>query len=303
MQRRARLSEKKEPLVFVNGSYVAKNQAMISVFDHGLLYGDGVYETIRTYQGIIFKLREHVDRLYESAKSIKIQLPMSRDEMIEAVVETVRKNGFKDAYIRIVVTRGLGPMGVDPRNCPSPTILIIAEPRDPIWGKDIKGISAIISSVRRNPQWALDPRIKTLNYLNNILAKIEAIEGGVEEAIMLNAEGYLAEGSTENLFIIKENKLITPPVNAGILKGITRDVAIRIAGEIGLTVEERNITIHEIYNADEVFVTGTAAEIVPVLKVSGRIIGNGKIGPKATTIIGRFRELTKDPSEGIIVKY
>jgi len=211
----------------------------------------------------------------------------------------MRKNGYKDAYIRIIVTRGVGPMGVDPRNCEKPTIIIMAEPREPIFKKE--GVEAIISSLRRTPIWALDPRIKSLNYLNNVLAKIEALSSGVEEAIMLNEQGYVAEASTENIFIVKGNKIITPPVNAGILKGITREVVINIAKELGYEVEERNITIHELFNADEVFVTGTAAEVVPIVKISGRVIGTGKAGPITTKIMERYREICSKPEYGVPV--
>ncbi|MBS7645715.1 branched-chain-amino-acid transaminase [Candidatus Bathyarchaeota archaeon] len=288
--------------IYVNGKYLPKDQAAISIYDHGLLYGDGVYEAIRAYDGMVFKLREHIDRLYESAKSIKIEIPVTKEEMIGIVTETLRRNGLTEAYIRILVTRGVGAMGVDPRNCPTPTIAVVAEPREPIFGASEEGIRAIISSLRRTPRHVLDPRIKSLNYLNNILAKIEAIEAGVEEAIMLNDEGYVAEASTENIFIVKEGKVITPPPSAGVLDGITRRVAIDISRRLGYQVEERNITIHEVFNADEVFVTGTAAEIVPIVEVSGRKIGNGKIGPVVKKIREEFRRLTKEPSHGIPIK-
>lgn len=216
--------------------------------------------------------------------------------MEEIVIETLRKNDSKDAYIRIIVTRGVGPMGVDPRNCKKPTIIVIAEPREPIFKKE--GIEAMVSSIRRTPIWALDPRIKSLNYLNNVLAKIEALSYGVEEAIMPNEHGYVAEASTENIFIVKNNKIITPPVNAGILKGITRDTVIDIAKELGYEVVERNITVHELFNADEVFVTGTAAEIVPIIKINGRIIGNGSLGPVTRKIMEKYREVCIDPKYG-----
>ena len=287
--------------VYIDGEFYPKDEAKVSVYDHGLLYGDGVYEAIRAYEGLIFKLKEHVDRLYESAKSIKIEIPLTKEEMIGAVLETLRENGLREAYIRIVVTRGKGPMGVDPRNCPKPTIIIIAEKREPFFGRGEKGITAIITSVRRTPPWVMDPRIKSLNYLNNILARIEAIEAGAEESIMLNDRGFLAEGSTENLFLVKEGKIFTPPLTASILKGITRDVVIRIARELNCEVEERDLTMHELFNADEVFVTGTAAEIVPIVKVSGRVIGTGDVGPVVKKIIARFREMIKKPDEGIVL--
>lgn len=286
---------------YVNDRYMRKDEASISIYDHGFLYGDGVYEAIRAYDGIVFKLREHLDRLYESAKSIKIALPLEKDELGRVVVEVLKKNQLKNGYVRIVVSRGAGRMGVDPRNCPKPTIVVMAEPREPLFGEKVKGISAIVSSLRRTPSWALDPRIKTLNYLNNILAKIEAIEAGVEEAIMLNEQGYVAETSTENIFVVKNGVVATPHPSLGVLKGITRDVVIRIAKELEYPLEERSITVHELYNADEVWVTGTAAEVVPITKISGRVIGEGKIGPVFTKVTTKFRELTHSPREGIVI--
>ena len=286
---------------YVNGRYLRKDEASISIYDHGFLYGDGVYEAIRAYDGIVFKLREHVDRLYESAKSVKIEMPLAKDELGRIVVEVLKKNQLKNGYVRIVVSRGAGKMGVDPRNCPKPTLVVMAEPREPLFGEKVKGISAIISSLRRTPSWALDPRIKTLNYLNNILAKIEAIEAGVEEAIMLNEQGYVAETSTENIFMVKHGLISTPHPSMGVLRGITRDVVIRIAKELGYPLEERSISVHELYNADEIFVTGTAAEVVPVVKVSGRVVGDGRIGPVFSKIAGKFRELARSPHEGIVI--
>ena len=283
---------------YVDGKYVPKEQASISIYDHGFLYGDGVYEAIRAYDGIIFKLREHIDRLFESAKSIKIEMPFSKDDLRGLVVEVLRKNQLKNSYIRIVVSRGRGRMGVDPRNCRKPTIVIMAEPREPLFGENVRGISAIVSSLRRTPSWSLDPRIKTLNYLNNIMAKIEAIESGVEEAIMLNEQGYVAETSTENIFIVKNGIVSTPHPSQGVLRGITRDTIVEIARELGYTLEERAITVHELYNADEVFVTGTAAEVVPIVKITGRKIGEGEAGPVFARILGRFRELIKRSNEG-----
>jgi branched-chain amino acid aminotransferase len=283
---------------YVNGRYVSREDASVSIYDHGFLYGDGVYEAIRAYDGIIFKLREHIDRLYESAKSIKIIIPFSKEELIRLVVEVLKKNQLKNSYIRIVISRGRGKMGVDPRNCPEPTIVIMAEPREPLFGESVKGISAIISSVRRTPSWSLDPRIKTLNYLNNIMARIEAIECGVEEAIMLNEQGHVAETSTENVFIVKNGAVATPHPSQGILRGITRDAIIAVTKNLGYPVEERAITVHELYNADEVFVTGTAAEIVPIVKITGRTIGGGKVGPVFSKISTSFKQLIKKSKEG-----
>jgi len=286
---------------YVNGNYVQKDEASISIYDHGFLYGDGVYEAIRAYDGIVFKLREHLDRLYESAKSIKIDIPISKTEFGGIVVELLKKNGLKNGYVRIVVSRGFGKMGVDPRNCPKPTLVVMAEPRGRLFGENVKGISAIVSSLRRTPSWSLDPRIKTLNYLNNVLAKIEATEAGVEEAIMLNEQGYVAETSTENVFVVKNGTVATPHPSLGVLKGITRDVIIRIVKELGYPIEERTITIHELYNADEVFVTGTAAEAVPIVRITGRVVGDGKTGKVFMEIMRRFTDLTHSPKEGTVI--
>jgi len=292
------LTATKNLYAYVDGKYVNKDEASISIYDHGFLYGDGVYEAIRAYDGLIFKLREHVDRLYESAKSIKIDMPFSREELGRLVVAVLKKNGLRNSYIRIVVSRGRGRMGVDPRNCSTPTVVIMTEPREPLFGEGVKGISAIVSSIRRTPSWSLDPRIKTLNYLNNIMAKIEAIESGVEEAIMLNEQGYVAETSTENIFIVKNGIVSTPHPSQGVLRGITRDSVVTVTKGLGYPVEERPITIHELYNADEVFVTGTAAEIVPIVKITGRTIGEGKPGPIFAKIFAGFREMIKKSKEG-----
>jgi len=216
----------------------------------------------------------------------------------EVVVEILRKNQLKNGYVRIVISRGAGKMGVDPRNCAQPTIVVMAEPREPLFRKKVKGISAITSSLRRTPSWALDPRIKTLNYLNNVLAKIEVIEARVEDAVLLNEQGYVAETSTENVFVVKNNAIATPRPSLRVLKGITRDVVIRVAKELGHPVEERSITVHELFNADELFVSGTAAEIVPIVKISGRSVGDGNIGPVFYKILARFREFAHSPGEG-----
>lgn len=288
--------------IYVNGSYKPKAEACISVYDHGLFYGDGVYEAIRAYDGIVFKLDEHLVRLFESAKSLRINIGLTLDEMRQVVLETLRRNRLREAYIRIVVTRGAGPMGVDPRNCDKPTIIVIAEPRKPTFGSGDEGIDAIISSVRRIPRDSIDPQIKTLNYINQILAKIEAIDAGVEEAIMLNGEGFVAEASTENVFIVKEGKVITPHPSAGILNGITRQTIIYACDELGIEVVERNVTTHELYNADEVFVTGTGAEIVHLNMISGRKIADGKKGNTTKRIEKKFREYTRNPKHGVTIE-
>lgn len=294
------MSSPEVEFAYVNGEFVPKKDAKISVWDHGLLYGDGVYEAIRVYDGNIFKLREHIDRLYNSAKAIKIEIPMTKEKLLEAVVELVRRNKLKNGYLRIIVTRGVGLMGVDPRNCEKPTIIIMSELREALFGG--KPISVIISSIRRFPSQCLDPKIKSLNYLNNVLAKIQAIEAGADDAIMLNMEGYVAEAVTENIFVVRKNVVYTPPLEAGILEGITRNVVIEIAKNLGLEVREENLTIYDLYTADEIFLTGTAAEITPVVKVDGRSIGNGEPGPVFKKILEEYKKIVKDPRFGVKVQ-
>lgn len=294
------MSSPEAEFAYVNGEFVPKKDAKISVWDHGLLYGDGVYEAIRVYDGNIFKLREHIDRLYNSAKAIKIEIPMTKEKLLEAVVELVRRNKLKNGYLRIIVTRGVGLMGVDPRNCEKPTIIIMSELREALFGG--KPISVIISSIRRFPSQCLDPKIKSLNYLNNVLAKIQAIEAGADDAIMLNMEGYVAEAVTENIFVVRKNVVYTPPLEAGILEGITRNVVIEIAKNLGLEVREENLTIYDLYTADEIFLTGTAAEITPVVKVDGRSIGNGEPGPVFKKILEEYKKIVKDPRFGVKVQ-
>jgi branched-chain amino acid aminotransferase len=286
--------------VYIDGVFVPREEAKISVWDHGLLYGDGVFEAIRVYDWNIFKLKEHIDRLFESAKAIMINIPLSKDELISKVVELVKKNNLRYGYIRIIVTRGVGPMGVDPRNCKKPTIIIMTERREPIWGE--RPIVAITSSIRRIPPECIDPKIKSLNYLNNILAKIEAINAGADAAIMLNIQGYVSEASTENIFIVKNSVLYTPPLEAGILRGITRETVIEIAKDLNIPVFERNLTIHDLYTADEVFLVGTAAELVPVVKIDGRIINDGKPGPIFRRIYEEYRKRAHDPRYGVKVQ-
>lgn len=286
--------------VYIDGVFVPREEAKISVWDHGLLYGDGVFEAIRVYDWNIFKLKEHIDRLFESAKAIMINIPLSKDEFISKVVELVKKNNLRYGYIRIIVTRGVGPMGVDPRNCKKPTIIIMTERREPIWGE--RPIVAITSSIRRIPPECIDPKIKSLNYLNNILAKIEAINAGADAAIMLNIQGYVSEASTENIFIVKNSVLYTPPLEAGILRGITRETVIEIAKDLNIPVFERNLTIHDLYTADEVFLVGTAAELVPVVKIDGRIINDGKPGPIFRRIYEEYRKRAHDPRYGVKVQ-
>ncbi len=290
----------KEPLVYIDGQLVPKSQAKISVFDHGFLYGDGVFESIMVFNGVAFKLKEHIDRLYDSAKAICLEIPMSKEEMIKTIVETVRVNGFKDAYIRVLVTRGVGDLGLDPRKCPKPSVIIIVDKiqlyREDAW---TKGVTAIISSVRRDRVDATTHEIKSMNYLNSILAKLEANAVGADEAIMLDERGFVSEGATDNIFIVKNGVIYTPPRTSGILPGITRDRVMKLAEELGYKVVEKDITPAELLTADEVFLTGTAAGIVPVVKISGRIIGDGKPGPITRRLMEKFKEIREDPSEGV----
>jgi len=290
----------KELLIYIDGKFYPKSEAKVSVYDHGLLYGDGVFEGIRAYDGIVFKLKEHLDRLYRSAHTIKLRIPLTRNEITQAVVETLRKNNLKDAYIRLVVTRGIGDLGLDPRKCPNPTVVIIAEPIIKIYGSEAKekGMTTIISWVKRNSVDATTHEIKSLNYLNSILAKIEANGAGVDEAICLDKNGFVCEGTGENIFMVKEGKIATPPISTGALAGITRERVMKLAKDLKYTVVERNITPNELFNADEVFFTGTAAEVVPVREINGRTIGEGKPGPVTKRLMKEFSKIVKDPKEG-----
>ncbi len=284
----------KEPLIYIDGEFYPKSEAKVSVHDHGLLYGDGVFEGIRAYSGIVFKLKEHVDRLYRSAHTIRLRVPLTKSEMSFAVLETLRKNNLKDAYIRLVVTRGIGDLGLDPRKCPKPTVIIITEPIIQIYGADAKekGMTAIIS-------WhAHVHACKSLNYLNNILAKIEANNAGVDEAICLDKNGFVCEGTGENIFMVKKGKIVTPPISTGALAGITRERVMKLAEDLGYTVVEKNITSNELFNADEVFFTGTAAEVVAVKEINRRLIGTGKPGPVTKRLMKEFDRIVKDPKEG-----
>ena len=284
--------------IYINGKLYAKDQAKVSVFDHGLLYGDGVFEGIRAYDGRIFKLAEHVERLYESAKTIMLKIPMTQKAMIKAIIKTIRANKLKSGYVRVVVTRGVGTLGLNPFTCKKPQIIIIAD-KIKLYPEDYykKGLSLITAATVRNRSESINPRVKSLNYLNNIMAKIEAINAGVIEAIMFDSSGYVAECTGDNIFIIKKGVLFTPPIHMGILQGITRDAVIGLAYERGISVNETTITRHDIFNADECFLTGTAAEVIPVVKVDGRKIGSGKVGKMTKKLISDFRELTKIDGE------
>lgn len=293
----------KELLVYIDGKFYPKSKAKISVYDHGLLYGDGVFEGIRTYKGVVFKLGEHIDRLYRSAHTIMLKIPLTKKDMTQAVLETLRKNKLRDAYIRLVVTRGIGDLGLDPRKCPKPTVIIITEPTIQIHTPEAKekGVTTAIVWVKRNPVDATSHEIKSLNYLNSVLGKIEANNVGVDEAICLDKRGVVCEGVGENIFIVKDDEIITPPSSSGVLHGITRDEVVKSAEKLGYNVSERNITPNELFNADEVFFTGTAAEIAPIIEINKRVIGDGKPGPITKQLMQEFERITRDPKEGTAV--
>jgi branched-chain amino acid aminotransferase len=286
--------------IYLDGKYCSERDAKISVFDHGLLYGDGIFEGIRAYNGRVFKLREHIDRLYCSAKALLLTIPISHAEMMEAVVETCRRNQIHDGYIRLLVTRGVGTLGLNPNRCKNPSVIIIAD-KIQLYPPELyrKGMAIVTVPTVRNLHSALNPAIKSLNYLNNILAKIEANIAGCEEAIMLNAEGYVSECTGDNVFVVKEDQLLTPPLSAGALYGITRRVVMEMAAESGLKVDEPNLTRYDLFNADECFLTGTGAELVPVVKIDGRVIGTGKPGQVTQRLVAQYRALTKVSGEPI----
>ncbi|MFA6142196.1 MAG: branched-chain-amino-acid transaminase [Candidatus Omnitrophota bacterium] len=280
--------------IYLNGRLVGEEKARISVFDHGLLYGDGVFEGIRSYDGLVFRLKEHIDRLYKSADAIELKIPMTKLDAIDATIKTLKANKLKDAYVRFVVTRGVGDLGLDPRKCSTPTIFIIANKIKLYPEKYYKyGLEIVTATTRRNYPQALDPRIKSLNYLNNILAKLDAIKSGTEEAIMLTHDGNVAECTGDNIFIVKGCELMTSPSDIGALEGITRDAVIGLAKKMDITFHEKILRMEDVYSADEVFLTGTAAEIVPVIKVDDRKIGNGKPGKVMLRLMQEFKKLTK----------
>ncbi|HJQ81446.1 MAG TPA: branched-chain-amino-acid transaminase [Lacipirellulaceae bacterium] len=280
--------------VYISGKFVPQEEAKISVFDHGLLYGDGVFEGIRSYGGKVFRLRQHIARLYESAKAIWLEIPLPQDAMCDAVNEAVRVNKIDDGYIRLVVTRGAGTLGLDPNRCSNPQVIIIADAIS-LYPKELyeKGLEIVTVSVQRTHPAALNPRVKSLNYLNNILAKIEGLQAGCIEALMLNHKGEVAECTGDNIFLVRGGVLFTPPLDAGILAGVTRDAVIELARGTGIDVGEIALTKHDVYIADECFLTGTAAEVIPVVKVDSRAIGSGKPGPITRDLEKRFRELTR----------
>jgi len=280
--------------IYINGEYFSKENAKISVFDHGLLYGDGVFEGLRIYNSRIFKLKEHLKRLKESAQHIMIKLPLTLEEITEATVETVKKNNLKDGYIRIILTRGIGTLGLNPFKCKTPQLVIIAD-TIALYPEELyeKGMEIITVPTQRNMSEAVSPRVKSLNYLNNILAKIEALNCGYEEAVMLNKYGFVAECTGDNIFIVKDNVLITPPAYMGALEGVTRNTIMELATENNINVKQRVMSRHDLFSSDECFLTGSAAEVIPVISIDGRIIGSGK--PETTTLKIRslFNEYTK----------
>jgi len=281
-----------QQVIYLNGEFVAKEDAKVSVYDHGFLYGDGIFEGIRIYDGNIFRCKEHLQRLYDSAKSIALEIPLSVEEMQNALIETIRRNGLRDGYIRLVVSRGPGDLGLDPRRAPNPNVIIIVEKLS-IYPEEAyrNGLKTVSVSTRRNVPDALNPKIKSLNYLNNVLVKIQSNLAGVGEAIMLNAQGYVAEGSADNIFIVKNGVVFTPPAYVGALEGITRGAVMELCGKLGLPLKEVPFTLHDVYVADEVFFTGTAAEIIAVREVDGRVIGQGKAGPITMQLLKEFREI------------
>ncbi len=283
-------------IIYLDGKYLPEGMAKVSVFDHGLLYGDGVFEGIRAYNGRVFRLKEHIDRMYDSAKTLDIKPPISKEEMAEAICEVLRRNKLRDAYIRPIITRGVGDLGLDPRKCKKASAIVIAVTWGAMYG-DLyeKGLRAITVSVRRNPPECLPPNVKSLNYLNNILAKIEANYKGGDEAIFFDTNGYVAEGSGDNLYVIKNGEILTPHTLNN-LRGVTRMVVLEIAQSLGITVKEQNLGYFDLYTADELICSGTAAEIAPITWVDGRVVGSGKPGPVTRQLMEAFHAVTK--SEG-----
>ena len=280
--------------IYIDGTFYPEPEAKISVFDHGLLYGDGIFEGIRFYDGRVFRLTEHLERLYDSAKAIALKIPLSFSEMEEATLETIRQNGLRDGYIRLLVTRGKGNLGLSPDRCPKASVIIIAGkiqlyPEE----KYEKGMVMVTCSTRRATPAALLPAVKSLNYLNNIMAKVEASHAGADEGVMLNEQGYVAECTGDNIFVVRRGEVTTPPVYAGALCGINRGVVLEICRELGIPAKEAEMTRYDIYTADECFLTGTAAEVIAAIELDTRAIGDGKPGPVTQRIIARFREITR----------
>src|SRR6476661_3223794 len=281
--------------IYISGKYYAKEDAKVSVYDHGFLYGDGVFEGMRSYGGKVFRLQQHLERLWASAKAIWLKIRMTQEALPPPVNDTLAKNGIKDGYIRLVVTRGAGALGLDPNKCSDPQVIIIAD-HIQLYPKEMyeKGLEIVTASTIRNHSAALSPRIKSLNYLNNIMAKIEGLQAGCVEALMLNAKGEVAECTGDNIFIVRNGVLMTPPIDAGILEGITRDAVIELAQELKIPVQQIALTRHDIYIADECFLTGSAAEVIPVVKLDSRVIGDGKPGAITKKLTERFVQLTRE---------
>jgi len=284
--------------IWMDGKLVEQQDAKVSVFDHGLLYGDGVFEGIRVYGGTIFQCQAHVDRLFDSARRIRLAIPLTKQEIVEAMHQALRANGLSEAYIRLVVTRGEGNLGLSPFLSPSPCIFIIPG-QIQLYPPEMyeKGMAVIIAKTVRTAATMLDPSVKSLNYLNNIMAKIEAIDAGVPEAIMLNVQGHVAECTGDNIFTIKDGTAFTPPPPAGILIGITRGVVIKLAGRLGIPLAEKDLTPGDLYQADECFLTGTAAEVIAVTKIDDKVIGTGKPGPITNKLMAAFREFIRDSDQ------
>src|SRR3954449_10370571 len=284
----------KEAKIYIDGKFYSEADAKVSVFDHGLLYGDGVFEGIRFYNGRVFRLEEHLERLWASARSICLEIPMTRQKMSEALLNTIRENHLRDGYIRLLVTRGVGNLGLNPEQCKYPSVIIIAA-TIALYHENFyrKGLTIVTCATRRSNPAALNPAVKSLNYLNNVMARIEANLAGADEALMLNDAGNVAECTADNVFVIKKGQIFTPPITAGALRGITRSVIFDIAAELDVPIHETEITRHDVFVADECFLTGTAAEAIPVIKADGRTIGAGKPGSMTGKIIARFRELTR----------
>jgi branched-chain amino acid aminotransferase len=281
-----------DQLVYVNGKFLPQSEAKVSVFDHGLLYGDGVFEGIRAYNGRVFKLDRHLDRLFHSAKAIDLKIPLSKEELAKIILDTCRRNEIKEGYIRPIITRGPGDLGLDPRKCKTgPSLIVIAQPSINLLGKAYdRGLRVVTSSYRRVPPQSLSPSIKSLNYLNNILAKIEANQYGADEALLLDIHGYVSEASAENIFIVRNHTIVTPFTSTN-LPGVTRETVLELAPGLGLEAKEQFFTLYDVWAADEAFITGSAAEVAPVVEVDGRSIGDGKPGPTTKKIMKAFRDL------------
>ena len=286
--------------IYIDGEFYEKENAKISVFDHGLLYGDGVFEGIRFYNGRVFRLHEHIDRLYDSAHAICLKVGLAKEALTEALLETIRLNELRDGYLRLVVTRGCGDLGLNPNLCPKATVFIIAS-KITLYSEEKyeKGLEVVTCATRRIPHGALSPMVKSLNYLNNVMAKIEAQQAGAGEGLMLNEQGFVSECTGDNIFTVKKGVIYTPPISSGALSGVTRNVVFEMAAELGITILEPNMTRYDIFTADECFLTGTAAEIIPAVKLDTREIGSGTPGPLTRKLIERFRELTATCGEPI----